>query len=125
MEENKNGSSASADLVTEPLVPVKKRKSAPRAKKSSENARAVDIKSVAKTQKKKPKLIRDSFTMPQDDFDLIAKIKARTLNHKRPAKKSELLRAGLVALNALSDSELLKVLNRLAPLKAGRPKKAT
>ena len=48
------------------------------------------------------KLVRDSFTMPADDFALVAVLKGRALQVQRPAKKSELLRAGLQALSALS-----------------------
>ena len=69
------------------------------------------------------KLVRDSFTMPREDFDLIADLKARALEFKRPTKKSELLRAGLQQLAALSESQLRSALVALRPLQAGRPKK--
>jgi hypothetical protein len=62
--------------------------------------------------------------MPQADFDLIAGLKERALGFKRPAKKSELLRAGLQVLAGLNDMALRTTLNGLAPLKPGRPKKA-
>ena len=71
----------------------------------------------------KAKLVRDSFTMPQSDFALIAALKDRALGFKRPTKKSELLRAGLQALAGLNDGALQGALNALAPLKPGRPKK--
>lgn len=73
--------------------------------------------------KKRQKMLRDSFTMPRGDYDLIAELKQRAMTHKRVVKKSELLRAGLHALNALNDAQLLKRLDLLAPIKAGRPKK--
>lgn len=69
------------------------------------------------------KLVRDSFTMPQADFELVALLKARALEFKRPTKKSELLRAGLHALNRLNDKALQAALESLTPLKTGRPKK--
>lgn len=72
----------------------------------------------------KPKLVRDSFTMPKADYALIEALKIRALDAKRPAKKSELLRAGLQALAALSPEVLVKSLDALTPLKAGRPKKS-
>ncbi|KQP15564.1 hypothetical protein ASF45_28625 [Pseudorhodoferax sp. Leaf265] len=72
----------------------------------------------------KEKLVRDSFTMPPKDFGLIAVLKDRALGFKRPAKKSELLRAGLHALAQLSDDKLQSALDALTPLKAGRPKKS-
>ena len=70
----------------------------------------------------KLKLVRDSFAMPQDDFDLVATLKQRALGFQRPAKKSELLRAGLHALATLSDKRLRAALDALQPLKPGRPK---
>ena len=77
---------------------------------------------IAEVPKLRVKLVRDSFTMPRDEFELIAKLKARAVDFKRPAKKSELLRAGLQVLAALPDTQLLDALEALRPLKAGRPK---
>ena len=77
----------------------------------------------AKPAKVKAKLVRDSFTMPQADFAIIAALKERALGFRRPTKKSELLRAGLQALAGLNDTALQAALNALAPLKPGRPKK--
>jgi hypothetical protein len=79
--------------------------------------------SVRDAGKARSKLVRDSFTMPEQDFDLIATLKERALNFKRPTKKSELLRAGLQALQQLPDAKLRMALDALVPLKAGRPKK--
>lgn len=69
------------------------------------------------------KLVRDSFTMPRDEFERIARLKVRAIDLKRPAKKSELLRAGLQVLERLDDAILLATLNSLQPIKTGRPKK--
>ena len=71
---------------------------------------------------KKDKLVRDSFTLPQEDFALIATLKDRALDFKRPTKKSELLRAGLQVLAKLDQTALRATLEALRPLKAGRPK---
>lgn len=71
---------------------------------------------------KKDKLVRDSFTLPQEDFALIATLKDRALDFKRPTKKSELLRAGLQVLAKLDQPTLRATLDALRPLKAGRPK---
>ena len=76
----------------------------------------------AKPVKLKVKLVRDSFTMPADDWALIDQLKARAIGFKRPAKKSELLRAGLQVLAGLPDSALQIALDKLQPLKPGRPK---
>jgi hypothetical protein len=73
--------------------------------------------------KGRQKMVRDSFTMPRGDHELIAELKQRSLARQRVVKKSELLRAGLHALSALSDAQLLGRLDALAPVKTGRPKK--
>jgi hypothetical protein len=89
------------------------------------SVQASSPESVRDAARTKAKLVRDSFTMPQQDFGLIAVLKDRALGFKRPAKKSELLRAGLHALQRLTDTQLRGALDSLAPLKAGRPKKKT
>lgn len=87
-------------------------------------ARKVDAASAeAKPAGKKHKLVRDSFTMPQQDFDLIAALKKRALAAGHAAKKSELLRAGLHALIRLEETALRATLEALIKLKAGRPRK--
>jgi hypothetical protein len=67
------------------------------------------------------RVIRDSFTMPITDYGLITEIKSRCLKKGTEANKSEIVRAGLAALNAMSDVELLKVLQGLTRVKTGRP----
>ena len=67
--------------------------------------------------------MRDSFTMPEADFALVAVLKARALGLGRAAKKSELLRAGLQLLNQQEPKVLLAALDRLQPIKTGRPKR--
>ena len=67
--------------------------------------------------------MRDSFTMPEDDFALIAKLKAMALSGSRAAKKSELLRAGLRILAVMDAESLVLALDRLQTVKTGRPKK--
>jgi hypothetical protein len=42
---------------------------------------------------------------------------------QRPAKKSELLRAGIKALSTMSDAALLVVLQAVPTIKTGRPNK--
>jgi hypothetical protein len=72
------------------------------------------------------KVIRDSFTMPAPDYDLIAKIKKRCLKGETSVTKSEILRAGLLALDSMSDGALLKTFGNLSKVKTGRPpRKAT
>ncbi len=84
---------------------------------------AAPARASKKTAKPRPVLVRDSFTMPEADFALIAKLKATALEGQRAAKKSELLRAGLQLLAGLDTESLVAVLNRLETVKTGRPKK--
>lgn len=75
-----------------------------------------------KSTKVRPRLVRDSFTMPEADFALIAKLKTTALDSRRAVKKSELLRAGLRVLAGLDSKSLVAVLDKLEPVKTGRPK---
>lgn len=71
----------------------------------------------------KVRLVRDSFTMPEADVALLAVLKARALGLGRATKKSELLRAGLQLLNQQDPKVLMAALERLQPIKTGRPKR--
>ena len=71
---------------------------------------------------KKPKLVRDSFTIPKDEYAVIETLKERTARLSTPAKKSELLRAGLKLLSQLDDATLQKAMQSIPAIKTGRPK---
>lgn len=73
------------------------------------------------TKKPKHKLVRDSFTIPKAEYAVLESLKARAIHLRRPTKKSEMLRAGIAALNAMSDQTFLQVLNSIPSLKTGRP----
>ena len=70
------------------------------------------------------KLVRDGFTMPEADYALLKELKNRLHEVRREAKKSELLRAGLQALALLDAKALAAALDRLEPVKTGRPRKS-
>lgn len=72
----------------------------------------------------KVKVVRDSFTMPQTDYDLIAALKQKALKAGLHVKKSELLRIGLQTLSKLSAAQLKTAISGLEKIKTGRPKKA-
>jgi len=71
----------------------------------------------------KKSLVRDSFTMPAADYALIGVLKARTLASGTSVKKSELLRAGLVALAAMPSAQLIDLIAKMPEVKTGRPGK--
>lgn len=70
---------------------------------------------------KKPKLVRDSFTIPKAEYLVLDELKQRAAVLARPVKKSELLRAGIKALAAMSDAAFLAALADVPAIKTGRP----
>ncbi len=70
----------------------------------------------------KPKLVRDSFTMPKDEYQVLDALKRRALGLEKHVRKSELLRAGIQALAAMNERAFLKALDGVPTLKTGRPK---
>ncbi|AAZ96319.1 conserved hypothetical protein [Thiobacillus denitrificans ATCC 25259] len=95
------------------------------AKQSARAAKPAASKKADKPVKaKKVKLVRDSFTMPETEYALIAELKKRCLNAGVSAKKSEILRAAVAGLAELSDSSVVTAIRRLEVIKTGRPAKA-
>ena len=70
----------------------------------------------------KNKLVRDSFTMPKDEYQVLDALKHRAQDLERHVRKSELLRAGVQALAAMSDRAFRKAIGSVSTLKTGRPK---
>ena len=91
------------------------------------NAKKPAVKPVAapKAEKpakaKKPKLVRDSFTIPKAEYLVLDELKQRATQLARPIKKSELLRAGIKALAAMGDTGFLAALDQVPAIKTGRP----
>ena len=73
---------------------------------------------------KKPKMVRDSMTMPKAEYVVLAELKLRAAKLERPIKKTELLRAGIKALAAMSDTGFVVALKAVPSLKTGRPNKS-
>ena len=71
---------------------------------------------------KKPKLVRDSFTIPKTEYAAIDALKQRAAKLGQSPKKSEMLRAGIMLLASLSDAALLTALSHVPAIKTGRPK---
>jgi hypothetical protein len=70
---------------------------------------------------KKPKLVRDSFTIPKPEYVVLDELKQRGARLARPVKKSELIRAGIKALAAMTDSAFLAAVSAVPAIKTGRP----
>ena len=130
MQESASPSSSAARKKT-PTVSKSARKVAPtksaagKAASKAGSTRTVKAKTVVKPVKpKKPKMVRDSFTIPKDEYAALAELKQRCAKLAQPSKKSELLRAGIKALATMSDKSLLAALKAIPAIKTGRPKKA-
>lgn len=106
---------------TKKVVAKKAVKPAKAAAKSAVKAAAIPSGKKAKKDHK-VKVVRDSFTMPQIEYQKIAEIKAASLKAGLPVKKSEVLRAGLQALAALTPAQMQRALAGLEKIKTGRPK---
>jgi hypothetical protein len=79
---------------------------------------------ITKTPKpKKAKMIRDSFTMPEAEYSLIAAIKKRCIARGVDVKKSEVLRAAILGLATQTDASLANAVKALVAIKTGRPPK--
>jgi pyruvate/2-oxoglutarate dehydrogenase complex dihydrolipoamide acyltransferase (E2) component len=72
---------------------------------------------------KKPKLVRDSFTIPKLEYLKLEELKHRGVKLGTSVKKSELIRAGILALASMSDASFLKVTKAIPAIKTGRPAK--
>ena len=111
-----------ATSATGPEKPARVAKVAGAAQAAKVIPKAAKPALAKKAPKLRKKPVRDSFTMPEADFALIATLKARAMAGKRETKKSELLRAGLHALALLDTATLVAALGRLQAVKIGRPK---
>ena len=68
--------------------------------------------------------MRDSFTIPKDEYAAIETLNQRCATLAHPVKKSELLRAGLKVLAGMPDAALRKAIQAVPSIKTGRPTKA-
>jgi hypothetical protein len=108
-----------------PSAKVSKRTRKPVVKPVEVVTAPVAEETAAKKVKKevKVKVVRDSFTMPQSEYQKISEIKEICLKSGRHVKKSEVLRAGLQALVNMSETQLQAALAGLETIRTGRPKK--
>ena len=96
----------------------------PVAKVSATSAPKEHEKVVKAEKPQKPKaskVIRDSFTFPEEDYQKISELKKACLGLGINAKKSEILRAGLHALADLDHDKLKELISRIEKIKTGRP----
>ena len=93
--------------------------------KPKETVKAVDSPvtvSIKKRKSTKTKVIRDSFSFPEQDYVKISELKKACLAAGMHVKKGEILRAGLLMLTKLSLTELIQTLELVEKIQTGRPK---
>lgn len=68
-------------------------------------------------------VIRDTFSMPPQDYELVEALRTRAARLGRNTSKSEVVRAGLRLLDAVGEEQLYAVLQELARTSPGRKKR--
>ena len=86
-------------------------------------AAEVKVKPIKVEKAPKLKMERDSFTMPKVEYAQFSVLKERLIKLGQPAKKSELLRAGIMQLTAMTDAALKAAMSKVPAIKTGRPNK--
>lgn len=76
---------------------------------------------VEEEKKSVGKVIRDSFTMPEEDHALIERVRHMCLKKMMVVSKSEVLRAGIQFLNKLPEKDIIELIKNLPKVKTGRP----
>lgn len=109
---------AATPAVSTPVAkPASKPAGAP-AVKAKATAKPVAEKPV---KVKKPKMVRDSLTIPKLEYAVLDILKLRAAKLASPAKKTELIRAGIKAIAAMTDDAFLAAIKAVPSLKTGRP----
>ena len=90
-------------------------------KKTKERVEAEASPSAKKSKIAKTKVIRDSFSFPEQDYLKISELKKTCLAAGIHVKKSEILRAGLHLLTQLNLDELKKAVDQVEKVQTGRP----
>lgn len=87
------------------------------------NSRVSSVRPQATAKAANDKVVRDSFTMPTEEYAKLAKVKEACLKAGFQIKKSELLRIGVAVISDMGPKKLKSAQAKLDPIKTGRPKK--
>lgn len=115
-----------ATPVQKPSVRAKPKKVAKAAKpvKPAKTEKLVKPSKAPKTQKTKKvkiKMVRDGYTMPENEYIAFEDIKKKCLAAGIHVKKGEILRAALRMLAHLPSLEIVNAISQIEKLKTGRP----
>jgi len=124
---------AAEDLEIEPSVEKKVNKKVSKKSLAAKSSEATETKdtdetveaeanpSAKKSKIVKAKVIRDSFSFPEQDYLKISELKKTCLEAGIHVKKSEILRAGLLLLTKLNLAEIKQVVEQVEKVQTGRP----
>ena len=124
---------AAEDLEIEPSVEKKINKKVSKKSLAAKSSEATETKdtdetveaeanpSAKKSKIVKAKVIRDSFSFPEQDYLKISELKKTCLEAGIHVKKSEILRAGLLLLTKLNLAEIKQVVEQVEKVQTGRP----
>jgi Arc/MetJ-type ribon-helix-helix transcriptional regulator len=70
----------------------------------------------------RPKIIRDSFSLPEQDRAQIDALIVRAEKRGIRVTRSEIVRTGISVLASLSDAQLAKAIQTIERIKTGRPR---
>jgi len=104
----------------QPVLAVKRAAQAV-VKAAAPAARGRGVQKTVEADSARPVLVRDSFTMPDGEYAVLATVKQACLKAGFEVKKSELLRIGVALVGRLDTATLRQVLGSLPQLKTGRP----
>ncbi len=82
----------------------------------------VQLKEVQEEKKPLEQVIRDTFSMPKKDGDLITEVRLRCMRAGIDTTRSEIVRAGIRHLANLPANELCKLIETIEKLKPGPQK---
>lgn len=109
-----------AKPVAKPLAKVVAKTNAkPVVAASTKKTTAVKAELVAN----KVKIVRDSFTMTETDHELIKRCKRLAVAKGRETRKSEVVRAAVLAFSTWPIDQQLAAYAKLTAVKTGRPRK--
>lgn len=77
-------------------------------------------KETAAARAEASRVVRDSFSMPGDEYAAIAKAQRRLIKKELVANKSQIVRMAFSLLNGVSDKELVELFEALPEVRAGR-----
>jgi len=100
---------------------IAKSREATENKESVETLKNAAISSLKKSKIVKTKVIRDSFSFPEQDYLKISELKKTCLAAGIHVKKGEILRAGLHLLTKLNLAELKQAVEQVEKVQTGRP----